>query len=47
MITKKHETRQKRLPVRLLTLAGIAENVIYYNVDYYICALKCFWGDKE
>jgi len=47
MITKKGETGKKRQHERVLTLAGIAVSVIYYNMDYYICALKCFWGDKE
>jgi len=47
MITKKSETGQKRLPERVLALAGSVECVIYYNMDYYICALKYVWGDKE
>ena len=37
MITKRGETGQKRPREKVLTLAGIAESVIYYNMYYYVC----------
>ena len=36
MITKRDEIGQKRLAGEFLTLAGIAESVIYYNMYYYV-----------